>query len=475
MKIIFVHEEDNSFYKATDVEGDGNCLFRAIANDDFFADMDHSSLRKKIINNAMKEITKDNKDSTISSLIYKYLNSIHSDHSCSDKSITEYLDRMSICREWGGPLEAMLVSIFYNIDIVTIETRDTGPSFNSSVDTIKIFVKNFIPETTRGQVYILFHRYKKPLEFSRTTFQDPNHYLHLQKLETIEPHYHQVSLSTLKPIILTSKPVVPRKQQEVQLQFNHLSTSISATSSTKKASVAVKKVKTKVPIKAGNNKNKKLQSYSLTFWYGMCETYHNGSYSSLRKFLDHPQSDPLSKGNYSSFQRWYKQYKEGKLIKPMNAVARRDRKCTFQDIETKLIEFIDLHHEICSVTKIGLSYSFLQAKAQEFFDNLSDEEKGGRKFKASNGWLSKVLKQNGLSSHAIHGEGGEMDEKQQQENIKQMQDKIQDLTDKYNIPASQIYNADQTGLFYNKLPNQTYLKKDQAKHARGTKQMKSKD
>ena len=127
------------------------------------------------------------------------------------------------------------------------------------------------------------------------------------------------------------------------------------------------------------------------------------------------------------------------------------------------------------MTKIGLSYSFLQAKAQEFFDNLLDEEKGGRKFKASNGWLSKVLKRNGLSSHAIHGEGGEMDEKQQQENIKQMQDKIQDLTDKYNIPASQIYNADQTGLFYNKLPNQTYLKKDQAKHARGTKQMKSKD
>ena len=96
MKIIFVHEEDKSFYKATDVEGDGNCLFRAIANDDFFTDMNHSSLRKKIINNAMKEITKDNKDSTISSLIYKYLNSIHSDHSCSDKSIMEYLDKMSI-------------------------------------------------------------------------------------------------------------------------------------------------------------------------------------------------------------------------------------------------------------------------------------------------------------------------------------------------------------------------------------------
>jgi hypothetical protein len=45
---------------------------------------------------------------------------------------------------------------------------------------------------------------------------------------------------------------------------------------------------------------------------------------------------------------------------------------------------------------------------------------------------------------------------------------------KYNIPLNRIYNADQTGLFFNKLPNRIYVDKE-AKDYCGVKQMKSKD
>ena len=73
MEIIFVHE--CSFYKATDVEGDGNCLFRAITTDDLFAGKDHVLLRKEVIDKARNDI-RDNKNSETTSLINKYFNSM---------------------------------------------------------------------------------------------------------------------------------------------------------------------------------------------------------------------------------------------------------------------------------------------------------------------------------------------------------------------------------------------------------------
>ena len=46
---------------------------------------------------------------------------------------------------------------------------------------------------------------------------------------------------------------------------------------------------------------------------------------------------------------------------------------------------------------------------------------------------------------------------------------------KHNIGKSCLYNADQTGLFYAKLPNRMFVKKGTEKQYAGTKAMKSKD
>lgn len=46
---------------------------------------------------------------------------------------------------------------------------------------------------------------------------------------------------------------------------------------------------------------------------------------------------------------------------------------------------------------------------------------------------------------------------------------------KYNIDDSRIYNADQTGLFYQKLPNFFYADQEARRTMRGTKQMKAKE
>jgi hypothetical protein len=50
---------------------------------------------------------------------------------------------------------------------------------------------------------------------------------------------------------------------------------------------------------------------------------------------------------------------------------------------------------------------------------------------------------------------------------------LRETMEKFDMTLN-LYNADQTGLFYNKLPNHVYIDKDQQDY-HGVKQMKSKD
>jgi hypothetical protein len=47
--------------------------------------------------------------------------------------------------------------------------------------------------------------------------------------------------------------------------------------------------------------------------------------------------------------------------------------------------------------------------------------------------------------------------------------------EKHGVTPERTYNADQTGLYYNKLPNRSYVNKANRKNYAGCKQMKAKD
>ncbi len=67
-----------------------------------------------------------------------------------------------------------------------------------------------------------------------------------------------------------------------------------------------------------------------------------------------------------------------------------------------------------------------------------------------------------------------MSEEEQIAKKKLFLDSMRDTMEKYKIPLERFYNADQTGLFFNKLPNRIYIVKE-AKDYCGIKKMKSKD
>ena len=75
-----------------------------------------------------------------------------------------------------------------------------------------------------------------------------------------------------------------------------------------------------------------------------------------------------------------------------------------------------------------------------------------------------------------HGEANEMDENQFQDLIaKWKQEHLKRSITKYGITRDRVYNADQTGLFYNKLPNKVFVSMENAKDFHGCKAMRSKD
>ncbi|MGH7954791.1 MAG: hypothetical protein ACREOZ_02400 [Gloeomargaritales cyanobacterium] len=170
---------------------------------------------------------------------------------------------------------------------------------------------------------------------------------------------------------------------------------------------------------------------------------------------------------YRSFSRNLEKFRSGQLIK---SEMKRDRPSVFEPVKEKLIKYIELRSRLYQQDKCGLSY-ILKEKAVQWAKDLKLPET----FMASNGFISSLLKREGKISVALHGEAMEMSPEEQQENLAEFRKRLNHLIEKHNVDSDRIYNADQTGLYYNKLPNRIYINKEQKNDFRGVKQMKSKD
>ena len=96
-------------------------------------------------------------------------------------------------------------------------------------------------------------------------------------------------------------------------------------------------------------------------------------------------------------------------------------------------------------------------------------------FTASNGCISGVLKRNVKISINLHVQAGDLTGKAAAALmctwLKGFHNQIDDLS----VPRARIYNANQTGLFYTKLPNRIYIIKSERENYLWNKHMKSKD
>jgi hypothetical protein len=99
---------------------------------------------------------------------------------------------------------------------------------------------------------------------------------------------------------------------------------------------------------------------------------------------------------------------------------------------------------------LAIPPSLLQIKAIELASKLDIPEE---LFSASNGWLDRFRKRSGFRCASLFGEGGDVD-KNDPELILKLR-KLEETIDTYDV--ENIYNMDETGLFYRMVPNYTVL------------------
>ena len=209
-------------------------------------------------------------------------------------------------------------------------------------------------------------------------------------------------------------------------------------------------------------------------WYNAVVLFHKikdkHSFSQAG-FLRSPLSGDKFDGNRSqegSFSAKLKAYKKGELkSSPMKRVCIG----RYEDVEVMLVKYIDLRSRNYTFDKCGLSRHILHVKAREYAQKCGHP---ADEFKASDGWISNVLKRNGIVGVNLHGEASEMNEAEREAIMAAWCTKFWEEIEYHNLEPNCVYNADQTGLYHQKLPSRLYVTATEKNAYAGVKQMKDK-
>ena len=136
---------------------------------------------------------------------------------------------------------------------------------------------------------------------------------------------------------------------------------------------------------------------------------------------------------------------------------KRQRSGHFPEIDSAIIKWIQASRDKCAM----LSGSLIEAKADEFAAQL-----GFPYFKANDGWLGRLKKREGLVYKKLHGEGKSADIPSRDKWLDEIWPRLME-----NYDPDQIWNADETGLYFRALPDGTItFKNDFAKGGKRSKE-----
>lgn len=123
-------------------------------------------------------------------------------------------------------------------------------------------------------------------------------------------------------------------------------------------------------------------------------------------------------------------------------------KAEYEELETKLYEwFCNQRERNCPING-----PLLKAKAMDLFSKLY-LNRSGSDFNASEGWLHKFKRRHGMRFIKVCGEILSSDTTQITPFIHTLRAKM----DEMKLTHAQIYNADESGLFYRMIPDKTYV------------------
>ncbi|GFT16455.1 tigger transposable element-derived protein 1 [Trichonephila clavipes] len=113
--------------------------------------------------------------------------------------------------------------------------------------------------------------------------------------------------------------------------------------------------------------------------------------------------------------------------------------------------------------RIPVSGYLIQEKVLQFYKSMKQSEpstsssQAGKEFSAKKTWLTGFLKRNALHNIKITGESATANEGA----VKIFPEELAKIIEDGDYSADQVFNADETGLYWKKLPNRTYITKDE--------------
>jgi len=135
----------------------------------------------------------------------------------------------------------------------------------------------------------------------------------------------------------------------------------------------------------------------------------------------------------------------------------------FAGVEDRLREWLAAIEQLDQKT-VPISFALLQAKAVKIGRALKLDD-----FRASRSYLRGFLSRTGIKSVRMHGQGGAVD----REAVERGMEVVRKRLEAYS--AEDIFNMDETGLFFRCLPSQSNVSAGARREARGLKFMNSKD
>lgn len=120
--------------------------------------------------------------------------------------------------------------------------------------------------------------------------------------------------------------------------------------------------------------------------------------------------------------------------------CKKMKSCEFKDVEECVLKWL----KQCRDKNLPIGGPILQEKAQQFAKDLNHEN-----FRASNGWLQNFKKRHELVFRKVCGESASVDN----DVCVQWKDTLAEVTGGYK--PEDIYNADETALFFKCLPDKT--------------------
>jgi len=142
------------------------------------------------------------------------------------------------------------------------------------------------------------------------------------------------------------------------------------------------------------------------------------------------------------------------ILKQGDAIEKAPERIQFRNRKAKFPEFEDclfIYLQQLLDKKISVSDEILLTKAKEFGAYYPEMEEDG--FSYSSGWFSGFKERYGVKQYVKHGDSGGVD----LEDVARGRAEIKEITRHYS--AKDIYNLDETGLFYRLQPNKTLADK----------------